>query len=144
MGGGGPSERSGACYNRIRRPEALNRSKERPLCPSTNTFVKSAKPGLRRLSFTSSRKSPALSAPARRRASSSPSLPPPTAAAMELPPNPPAPPAAAEAAAVAAAVATKVGQPFLPVRIDDVEHRRLRVSCSRSPRANQEHHPLIA
>src|SRR6266478_5362330 len=40
MGGGGPSECSGACYNRIRHLKRLNRSKEQPLCPSMNTFEK--------------------------------------------------------------------------------------------------------
>src|SRR5260370_22413178 len=106
MGGGGPSECSGACYNRIRHLKRLNRSKEQPLCPSMNTFAKSAKPVLRRLSSTGSRKSPAPIAPARGRASSFPSSQPQTAPAMELPQNRPPPPVAAEAAAVAAAAAT--------------------------------------
>src|SRR5258707_9922713 len=98
-----------------------------------NTFAKSAKPALRRLSSTGSRKSPAPSAPARKPQSSFLSSPPPTAAAMAPPPNPPSPLVAAEAAAVVAAAAAKVGQPFLAVSIDDFE------CCLRVGLRSEEH-----
>src|ERR1700682_1043298 len=91
--GEGSSERSDPA---IIEADALNGSKEQPLCPSTNTFEKSAKPALKRLSSTSNRKSPAPVAPAKKPPSSFRSSPPQTAPEMGLPPNlPPRPVAAA-------------------------------------------------
>src|SRR5260370_4183051 len=112
-GGGVPSARGSTqhpnpCYNRTDARIEPRIEQRNPRCPSTNTGATSAKPALRRLSSTSSRKSPAPTAPGRRQASSFRCSPKQTARAMEFPPNPPPPPpAAAEAAAVAAAAATK-------------------------------------